>query len=58
MRVHGVLHQFPKEIKTVIFIFIIVLSIGSYCIKEVFQPNNVQCRNFHVLQVPLEYLEI
>ncbi|WP_299525776.1 hypothetical protein [uncultured Lutibacter sp.] len=30
MQVHGLIHQFPKEIKTVIFIFIIVLSVGFY----------------------------
>lgn len=30
MQVHGLIHQFPKEIKTVIFVFIIVLSVGFY----------------------------
>jgi hypothetical protein len=30
MKIHGILHQFPKEIKTVILIFIAVLSIGFY----------------------------
>jgi hypothetical protein len=30
MKVHGIIHQFPKEIKTVIFVFIIVLSVGFY----------------------------
>ena len=30
MKVHGILHQFPTEIKTVIFVFIIVLSVGFY----------------------------
>ncbi len=30
MKVHGLLNQFPKEIKTVIFVFIMVLSIGFY----------------------------
>lgn len=30
MQVHGLIHSFPKEIKMVIAIFIIVLSIGFY----------------------------
>ena len=30
MQVHGLIHQFPKEIKSLIFIFTIVLSIGFY----------------------------
>lgn len=30
MEVHGLIHQFPKEIKAVIFIFIITLSVGFY----------------------------
>jgi len=30
MKVHGLIHQFPKEIKTLILVFIIVLSIGFY----------------------------
>jgi len=30
MQVHGLIHQFPKEIKLVIVAFIIVLSIGFY----------------------------
>ena len=30
MEVHGLIHQLPKEIKTVIFVFIITLSIGFY----------------------------
>lgn len=30
MQVHGLIHQFPKEIKTVLFIFTIVLSVGFY----------------------------
>ena len=30
MQVHGLIHQFPKEIKSLIFIFIIVLSVGFY----------------------------
>jgi hypothetical protein len=30
MQIHGLIYQFPKEIKTVIFMFIIVLSIGFY----------------------------
>ena len=30
MQVHGLIHQFPKEIKTMIFIFVIVLSVGFY----------------------------
>lgn len=30
MQVHGLIHQFPKEIKTLIFVFIIVLSVGFY----------------------------
>jgi len=30
MQIHGLIHQFPKEIKMVIFVFIIVLSIGFY----------------------------
>jgi len=28
MQVHGLIHQFPKEIKTLILIFVVVLSIG------------------------------
>tara|TARA_R110001583_G_scaffold171551_2_gene325180 strand:- start:23108 stop:23599 length:492 start_codon:yes stop_codon:yes gene_type:complete len=30
MEVHGLIHQLPKEIKAVIFVFIITLSIGFY----------------------------
>lgn len=30
MEVHGLIHQFPKEVKSVIVAFIIVLSIGFY----------------------------
>jgi len=30
MEVHGLIHQFPKEIKALILIFIAVLSIGFY----------------------------
>ncbi len=30
MQIHGLLHQFPREIKSVIFIFVIVLSVGFY----------------------------
>ena len=30
MKVHGLIHQFPKEIKAVIIAFICVLSIGFY----------------------------
>ncbi|MDX1828200.1 MAG: hypothetical protein R3342_01520 [Lutibacter sp.] len=30
MQVHGLIHKLPKEIKTVIAIFIIVLSVGFY----------------------------
>ncbi|MBL4724418.1 MAG: hypothetical protein JKY73_03340 [Lutibacter sp.] len=30
MQVHGLIHKFPKEIKSLIFIFTIVLSIGFY----------------------------
>ena len=30
MKVHGLIHQFPKEIKFLILIFIVVLSIGYY----------------------------
>ncbi|MFK5959140.1 MAG: hypothetical protein QM495_09780 [Lutibacter sp.] len=30
MEVHGLIYQFPREIKSVIFIFIIVLSVGFY----------------------------
>ena len=30
MQVHGLIHQFPKEIKTLIIVFIIVLSVGFY----------------------------
>jgi hypothetical protein len=30
MQIHGLIHQFPKEIKTVIFVFVIALSIGFY----------------------------
>lgn len=30
MQVHGLIHQFPKELKKLIFVFIIVLSIGFY----------------------------
>ncbi|WP_372795528.1 hypothetical protein [Lutibacter sp.] len=30
MEVHGLIHQFPKEIKAVIFVFIITLSVGFY----------------------------
>lgn len=30
MQIHGLIHQFPKEIKALIITFIIVLSIGFY----------------------------
>jgi hypothetical protein len=30
MQLHGLIHQFPKEIKSLIFVFIIILSIGFY----------------------------
>ena len=30
MQVHGLIHQLPKEIKSLIFIFLIALSIGFY----------------------------
>lgn len=30
MQIHGIIHQFPKEIKLVIIAFIVVLSIGFY----------------------------
>jgi len=30
MQVHGLIHQFPKEIKLIIFFFVITLSIGFY----------------------------
>jgi len=30
MKVHGLIHQFPKEIKTLILVFISVLSVGFY----------------------------
>ena len=30
MEVHGLIHQFPKEIKSVLVIFIMVLSVGFY----------------------------
>ncbi len=30
MQVHGLIHQFPKEIKLLIVVFIVVLSIGFY----------------------------
>lgn len=30
MQLHGLIHQFPKEIKTLIFVFIMVLSVGFY----------------------------
>jgi len=30
MQIHGLLNQFPKEIKSLIFVFVIVLSIGFY----------------------------
>jgi hypothetical protein len=30
MQIHGLIHQFPKEIKSLILVFIIVLSIGFY----------------------------
>lgn len=30
MQIHGLIHQFPKEIKTVILTFLIVLSAGFY----------------------------
>ncbi|PCH49270.1 MAG: hypothetical protein COC22_06930 [Flavobacteriaceae bacterium] len=30
MEVHGLIHQFPKEVKAVIFVFIITLSVGFY----------------------------
>ncbi len=30
MQVHGTIHSFPKEIKTLILVFLVVLSIGFY----------------------------
>lgn len=30
MQIHGSIHRFPKEIKTLILVFIVVLSIGFY----------------------------
>jgi len=30
MQIHGLIHQFPKEIKSLILVFIIVLSVGFY----------------------------
>ena len=30
MQVHGLIHQFPREIKSLIAVFIIVLSVGFY----------------------------
>jgi hypothetical protein len=30
MQVHGLIHQFPREIKSLIFVFMIVLSVGFY----------------------------
>lgn len=30
MQIHGIIHKFPREIKTVILAFLIVLSIGFY----------------------------
>ena len=30
MQIHGLIHQFPKEIKIVIFMFVLLLSIGFY----------------------------
>lgn len=30
MQIHGFIHQFPKEIKSLILVFIIVLSVGFY----------------------------
>lgn len=30
MQIHGLIHQFPKEIKSLILVFIIILSIGFY----------------------------
>jgi len=30
MQLHGLIHQFPREVKSVILIFIVVLSIGFY----------------------------
>ncbi|WP_456377813.1 hypothetical protein [Lutibacter sp.] len=30
MQVNGLIHQFPKEIKSLIFVFIITLSVGFY----------------------------
>ena len=30
MQIHGLIHQFPKEIKSLIFVFIIILSVGFY----------------------------
>jgi hypothetical protein len=30
MQIHGLIHQFPKEIKVLIIFFIIVLSVGFY----------------------------
>ncbi|OGS71479.1 MAG: hypothetical protein A3F91_15315 [Flavobacteria bacterium RIFCSPLOWO2_12_FULL_35_11] len=30
MQIHGIIHQFPKEIKSLILVFIIVLSVGFY----------------------------
>jgi len=30
MQVHGTIHSFPKEIKTLILVFLVILSIGFY----------------------------
>lgn len=30
MQIHGLIHQFPKEIKSLILVFIVVLSVGFY----------------------------
>jgi hypothetical protein len=30
MQIHGLIHQFPKEIKSLILVFIIILSVGFY----------------------------
>ena len=30
MQVHGIIHSFPKEIKALIAVFLVLLSIGFY----------------------------
>lgn len=45
MQVHGLIQQFPKEIKTVIVAFVVVLSIGFYGgLKFVDKTTNFQSK--------------